>query len=197
MNNVGDWLISNKLTLNIDKSKYMIIHRKKNKISDEFSLAINGSKLERCKQYKYLGVFIDDKLTWKSHVQHICTKIGRTCGALAKLRYCLDMNSLKSVYYALVYSHIQYCNLIWGDATETILKPLHTLLNRIVRIMTFAPFQSSNPQQFYDEIEILNLKQIHILEKAKFMFKFKNKKLPSNFDGYFQEAGEHHNYNYK
>ena len=61
--------------------------------------------------------------------------------------------------------------------------------------MTFAPFQSSNPQQFYDEIEILNLKQIHILEKAKFMFKFKNKKLPSNFDGYFQEAGEHHNYN--
>ena len=94
MNNVGDWLISNKLTLNIGKSKYMIIHRKENKISDEFSLAINGSKLERCKQYKYLGVLIDDKLTWKSHVQHICTKIGRTCGALAKLRYCLDTNSL-------------------------------------------------------------------------------------------------------
>lgn len=98
------------------------------------------------------------------------------------------------MYYALVCSHLQYCNLIWGDATESLLSPLRTLLNRIIRIITYAPFQSDNTKQFYDELEVLDLNQIHKLEKAKFMFKYKKNLLPSNFNGYFQEAGEHHRY---
>ncbi len=61
--------------------------------------------------------------------------------------------------------------------------------------MVFAPFQSSNPQQFYDELDILNLAQIHKLQKAKFMYKYKKNKLPSNFNNYFQEVGENHQYN--
>ena len=61
--------------------------------------------------------------------------------------------------------------------------------------MVFAPFQSINPQQFYDELEILNLGQIHNVEKAKFMYKYKQNKLPSNFNDYFQEVGENHHYN--
>ena len=75
------------------------------------------------------------------------------------------------------------------------MKPLQTMLNKIVRIMVFAPFQSSNPQQFFDELDLLNLAQIHNLEKAKFMYKYKAKKLPSNFTGYFEEIGENHQYN--
>ena len=114
--------------------------------------------------------------------------------AFAKLRHCLDSPTMKSVYYALVYSHLQYCNLIWGDAIEGVLSPLQTIHNRIVRIITFAPFQSGSTQQFYDELEILNPKQVHNLEKAKFLFKYKQGKLPSNFRGYIQEAGENHRY---
>ena len=61
--------------------------------------------------------------------------------------------------------------------------------------MVFAPFQSSSPQQFYDELELLNLEQIHNVEKAKFMYKYKKDKLPSNFNNYFQQKGENHQYN--
>ena len=60
--------------------------------------------------------------------------------------------------------------------------------------MVFAPFQSSNTQQFYDELEILNLIQIHKLEKAKFMYRYQNDLLPCNFNNYFQGTGVGHQY---
>merc|ERR1712124_25014 len=79
MKHTNNWLIANKLTLNIKKSKYMIIGKKKNSPTEEFSLVLNGTEeMLRCKEYKYLGVIIDDKLTWKSHIQLICEKIGKT-----------------------------------------------------------------------------------------------------------------------
>ena len=61
--------------------------------------------------------------------------------------------------------------------------------------MVFAPFQSSSPQQFFDELELLNLEQIHKVEKVKFMYEYKKDKLPSNFNNYFQQTGENHQYN--
>ena len=161
MKNICNWLIANKLTLNIVKSKYMILSRKANLNEHDFVLKLNGAKLKRCSHYKYLGVIIDENLSWKSHIQHLCEKIGKTCSVLAKIRHCTDTATIKSVYYALVFSHLSYCNLIWGDACESIIKPLKTLLNRIIKIMVFAPYQSEkikifepyqseNMQQFYD-----------------------------------------------
>ena len=67
------WLTSNKLTLNIAKSKFMVISNKKS-ISKELRISINDSTLEQCDRYKYLGVMIDKNLTWKSHIEHISTK---------------------------------------------------------------------------------------------------------------------------
>ena len=88
------------------------------------------------------------------------------------------------VYHAFVASHLKYCNLVWGNACETALKPLETLQNRIVKIMTFAPFASHNVTNIYDDLELLNLKQIHKMIKAKFVYKHKRGMLPSNFDNY-------------
>ena len=65
------WLVANKLTLNIKKSKFMIISKRKGGDLN-YQLKINGVPLERCTSYKYLGLFIDDGLTWKYHIKHVC-----------------------------------------------------------------------------------------------------------------------------
>ena len=67
------WLASNKLTLNIKKSKYMLI-TKKRKVP-KFSVKVDNLPLESCETYKYLGVIIDNKLNWKAHMKHINSKI--------------------------------------------------------------------------------------------------------------------------
>ena len=139
LQNVYQWLIANKLTLNVKKSKFMIVTNKKN-VCHTPSIGINGKSLEECDYYKYLGVMIDKNLTWKPHVEYICKKISKACGSLANLRYCVNTSILREVYHSLIHSYLRYGVIVWGNASENTLQPLTYLVNRAARIMTFAPF---------------------------------------------------------
>ena len=88
----------------------------------------------------YLGLIINDKLDWKSHVNYICKKVSKACGILSKLRHCINLDTLRTVYYALGYSYLRYGNIVWGNCSKTTIKPLAVIQNRIIKIMTFAPF---------------------------------------------------------
>ena len=187
---IFNWLIANKLTLNIKKSKFMIISKRKGVNINSFKLKINGVALERCSAYKYLGLWIDEGLTWKTHVKHVCQKLSKACGIVSKIRHCVDINTMKIVYYALGYSYLRYCNIVWGNASKSALKPLMALQNRILRIMTFAPFGRIDIDNLYLKLQLLDLQKIHYLEKSKFMYKYHNNKLPQNFDNYFENQSE-------
>ena len=173
----------------------MIITRKRD-LSHNFKLKINGTHLERCSSYKYLGLHFDENLNWKIHVNYVSKKVSKMCRILSKLHHCVDMNILKTVYYALGYSYLRYGNIVWGNAAKTVLQPLITLQNRIVRIMTFAPFGKVDLDPVFHDLKILGMPEIHFLEKAKFMHKYYNGKLPKIFEGYFQNRGiVSHSYN--
>ena len=126
-----------------------------------FKVKINGQKLEKCESYKYLGVFLDDQLNWKTHVHYINQKISKACGILAKLRHFCSLKVLKMVYYAIVYSYLQYCNVVWGNAHNITLRPLCRTLDKIMRIISFSPFNSSNISSIYKKFAILQLDKIH------------------------------------
>ena len=64
---------------------------------------------------KYFGVKIDSKLNWKSHVHAIATKLNRANTMLYKVRDFVNENILKSIYYTLFESHINYVCIIWGQ----------------------------------------------------------------------------------
>ena len=168
---VYNWMCSNRLTLNISKSKSMIITKKRS--IEPISIKINNTELEQCSSYKYLGVLFDIDLSWKNHVDYICNKISRSIGGLATLRHRTSVSVLREVYYALVNSYVQYGILIWGNASQATLQPLNVLLNKAVRIITFAPFGPLDLEPIYRDLELLNLNQTVLLERAKFMFKRK------------------------
>ena len=84
------------------------------------------------------------------------------------------------------YSYLRYGNIAWGNATKTTLELLKKLQNRIIRIMTFAPFGRVDLEPVYLDLKILGLPELHFLEKAKFMHKYHNGKLPSLFNNYFE-----------
>ena len=120
---VFHWLAANKLTLNISKSKFMLITKKRVNLSN-FTVKINGTDLEECDNYKYLGVFFDKNLNWKKHIDHICEKVSKSCGILSKLRHCFELETLREVYHALVHSYVRYGIIAWGTAPKTSLKSL-------------------------------------------------------------------------
>ncbi len=188
MKKIHRWFSANKLTLNITKSKFMIIKRKNSKSFDNFVLKYNGKRMDRCSSYKYLGIHLDEKLSWKNHISYLCEKLSKMCGIFAKLRHCCGIDLLKTVYHALVESHLLYCNLIWGNTNENILEPLIKLQDKIIRIICFVPNHERDMTSLYKKLGLLDLKLLHKLSTAKFMFKFKNKKLPKSFDNFFKSS---------
>jgi len=154
-------------------------------VPNDFLVKINDEPLERCDSYKYLGVIFDKNLNWKEHISYVCQKVSKACGALAKLRHCVNTNVLKEVYYSLFYSYIRYGLLVWGNASDSTLKPIQTVMNRAVRIITFAPFGRIDLTDLYDCLRILDVNKIFRLETAKYLFKEKNDLLPVSIANHF------------
>ena len=153
----------------------MMISKKRN---TNISVKINNEDLEECDSYKYLGVYIDKSLSWKPHINYICTKIAKACGALAKIRHYVGISTLTNVYYALVNSYTRYGLVSWGTASAESLKPLVSLVNRAIRIMSFAPLGRLNTKPVFKHLKILDVNETFALESAKFIFKVKHGLLP-------------------
>ena len=162
--------------MNVSKSKFMMISSKKK--TPNLSIFINDEPLEQCESYKYLGVFIDQSLSWKPHISHICKKISKACGALSKTRHIIGIETLKSIYHALVNSYLRYGILSWGNASHSVIQPLKTLINRAVRIMSFAPFGRLDTKPIFQHLKLLNVEETFLLETSKFIYKNKNGLLP-------------------
>ena len=194
---VYEWLSANKLTLNISKSKYMLVTNKKD-ITRNPSISIDGTLLESCEKYKYLGVVIDKNLTWKPQIEHVCKKISKACGAIAKLRHCMSTKLLVEVYHSLIHSYLRYGIMVWGTASDVNLHPLKVLVNRAVRIITSAPFGRVDLDPIYSYLRVLDLEKVYSLETCKYMYKVKKDLIPVVIGKHFRNRSEilpKHNYN--
>ena len=98
------WFSANKLSLNTNKTKYVLFHKAKSKgnlplvLQDLF---INNVKIKRENSLKFLGVMINDNLTWKTCVELVENKISKSVGILFKASRSLNSKSLQTIYFAL------------------------------------------------------------------------------------------------
>ena len=172
----------------------MMVSNKRNQC--DIDVRINNEKLEKCDSYTYLGVFIDKDFNWKTHISYIAKKISKACGALAKARHCVDVDTLKTIYYALVHSYLRYGLTAWGNASSAALQPLNSLNDRVLRIITFAPLGRLDTSIIYDHLKVLNIKNMFTLETCKFIFKSKNMLLPlQTIATHFTRPSGTHRYN--
>ena len=100
---VQNWLISNQLTLNVKKSNFIVFKSRSKKLKKELDIKLNNKTLERVKQTKFLGVIVDEHLTWKDHIDYVTLKIIRMCGILRRIRFFLNQSTLKLLHYSLIY----------------------------------------------------------------------------------------------
>ena len=105
------WLYANKLSLNVKKSHFMLFFKKR-QYQISVCLEIDGEQLSQVKNTKFLGIIIDDQLTWKSHIEHIVNKMSKSLGIIFKLRQFCNKETLLNLYYTLVYPYLTYCNII-------------------------------------------------------------------------------------
>ena len=121
---VNNWFCANKLSLNTDKTKYVLFHKVKSKDNLPLllpDLFINDVKIKRENSLKFLGVTTDN-LTRKTHVELVVNKTSTSVEFLFKASRSLNSESLRSIYFALVHSYINYANIAWAITNKTYLK---------------------------------------------------------------------------
>ena len=140
----------------------------------------------------FLGIIIDECLTWSEHVTQVARKITRVSGIIAKIRHFLN---LKLVYYALVYPYLTYGNLIWGNTYKTRIKKLLNVQKKIIRLMTFKSYLE-HTEPMFKELGILNIFRINDNLTATFMFRYHHlQNLPEVFENYFVTNNQIHKHN--
>ena len=113
---IAEWLNVNKLSLNTTKTKIILFRSPNKKPSQTIKININGKNIEQVKCTTFLGIIIDECLTWKDHISK---KIIRAAGIIAKIRHFVNRNTLKLIYYALVYPYLIYGNSTWGNTYKS------------------------------------------------------------------------------
>ena len=112
-------------------------------------------KMIRTEEVTFVGVILDENLSWKSHISHIAGKISKSVGIIGRSSPCLTKLALKT-YYSLVYPYFQYCIIVWGSTYSTNLNRPILLQERIVRFFNTKPFDTHTDPLFRD-LKFLNI----------------------------------------
>ena len=181
---VGQWLRVNKLSLNADKSNFVVFHPPQKKVCYSINLLINDNIIRHKNSIKYLGIIIDSNLNWKEHVHELCKKISRGIGILSKLRHFVSKRILIQIYYSLIYPYLTYCVKIWGNTYWSNIKPLYIMQKKAIRIINFLTYQE-HTSSYFKKDNFLKLADIVKLYTALFMYQFYRDRLPVAFDDFF------------
>ena len=185
LSHISLWLKMNKLSLNIKKTHCMIFCRRK-KLCHDVKLLIDGQAINEVQKTKFLGIVIDNQLTWKWHINYIAGKIARGIGMLIKARQFLNTVGLMSLYYSFIYPFLTYCNHIWGATYKTRVKRLVILQNKAIRVLAQAGNRTSSDPP-YKKLNIMKLENINTYLIGRFMFCVSINKVPQSFGSSFRK----------
>ena len=133
---VNNWLLKNRLTLNVDKTIAMIFTKRKHAVSNLNKLCIADKDVEFESRTKYLGVTLDENLSFKDHISNLCVKVSKSIGIMYRISYYVQPCVIRNMYNALIYPLLTYCILVWGGSADIHLNSLLILQKKIVRIIT-------------------------------------------------------------
>ena len=192
---VSTWLKANKLSINVKKTKLMIFRPRQKTLPVTRQIVLQNNVLEQVDNTKFLGVYIDQRLDWETHVNFIAAKISKSVGLLCKAKYYLPSKSLLTLYYALIYPYLTYYNLIWASTYVTNLQRIYLLRiqKRAVRTISKADYKASSKPLFAN-LTILDVFSIYSFQVSSFMYLYHNNALPISFTQTFQTRSQIHQY---
>ena len=200
LSKVCEWLTANKLSLNIKKTNFVIFHPYQKRLNHEVTLKIYDNhthkqfSLERKDYIKYLGVLIDNHLTWKYHISHVASKISRNIGIIARLRHFTPFSTLQHVYRSLIFPYLSYGLVAWGLAAQSHLEKILVLQKRAVRLMNFAQSRTHAIPYFISS-NIMPISMLYFKLSSILMLDVSNNSAPPSISDMFIPTDQVHKYN--
>ena len=181
MPKIMEWFKSNKLHINVNKTVAMLFHTRQKRVNiDENSIVIDGNIIPFSTKTKFLGINIDNNLTWKAHINHITKKISKVVGVLSRLSKELSYNILILIYNTILLPYLIYCCITWGFTYQTYINKILYIQKKAICMITHSPFQCHSSPLF-KKTNNLNIFQIIECNASIFMFQKLNSTVPNVF----------------
>ena len=195
LKNVHAWLSANRLSLNITKTKCMFLgtRQRLDLIPENPDISINGCQIERVKTYKCLGVYIDELITWESHINIISNKVAKGLGVLRRLRPFVPRNTLITIYNSLIAPYLDYCSTVWGSIGNFLSQKAQKLQNRAARIITHSNYDTRS-KDILNNLGWKDLAERRRQQLATIMFKTMNNQVPQYISQLFTKTSDIHAY---
>lgn len=164
LNDIINWLNNNNLVINLNKTKVMQFYQRCK--TPNINIFCNGCVIEEVDKAKFLGITIDNQLTWKPHVEELCKKLSKSAYALYQLSKKVNSQALITAYHGLVASDLRYGIIFWGQSVDR--EMVFKLQKRCIRSMCGLKTTDSCAP-YFKSLKILTLPSLYILETALFV----------------------------
>ena len=172
-----------RLILNQSKTKSMLFGSWQNLTkSPNYCIQLYRKTLERVAKFSYLGVVLDENLSWKDHIEYVSSKVCRRLGLLSHVQSCLTLEASKQAYTSLLQPSFDNPNVAWGEISEGCCKELHRLQNRAAWIIILRKNTSNDT---FCVLNWLNLASRRKMHKCILVFKCLNNLVPKHLMQYF------------
>lgn len=147
---------------------------------------------------KYLGVYIDNNLNWKIHIDNIYNKLIKLCGIFYKIRDVLPNECIRNVYYAMVHSQVLYGIEVYANTFLSYTNKLKMISNKILRILYKKPILAP-VRDLYQVCDSLPVDKLHELQLLTLVHKIinNNSSLPEIFKNYVSNINEDSQYTFR
>ena len=185
------WFKSNKLTLNIKKTKYIMFRKKSMSISATLpDVRIGGVGINRigedCEEkfFKFVGLHLDEYLSWDYHLSKLNKKLSTSYFALNSVKNILPLKIRKTIYNTLFKSHMEFGITCWGASKNKKIKNIENIQKKAIRAVSNSSF-NAHTIPLFGKLNILKLHDILQLKGSIFMYKYFNERLPESFNNMF------------
>ena len=203
INKMAIWFRANKLAVNKSKTKYIVFRSRNKRLPEVLPDVIYNENeigcpfnpdlctiLERfhskhentsSRAYKLLGVYLDEHLSFDYHIDFICKKLSKSLYCINLAKTNVNFHGMRSLYFALIHSHLSYCSVLFNCATKNNINRLFKIQKKAIRIITKSPYNAHTNELFYLS-GILPFEKIIKQSQLLFMHAIFNSYAPSSFD---------------
>ena len=191
---IFEWLCANRLSINVDKTEFIIFKPMRKVIPERITLRLNNKTIFESKKLRYLGLIVDDKLSWKHHITELKKQLCKTNGIIYNLKKIgAPIQILKSVYYSLFESYLNYGLICWGQSDGKNFHKIEVMQNKAVRIISGSEYDA-HCDPIYKDLNIIKVKDLLYLKYSSLMWDFDHNDIPNNFKDHFVYANQTHRY---
>jgi len=186
LSDICKWFEANQLSVNHTKTCFSVFSNKNTKNMQY--ITCGDKQIYRTPCARYLGLYVDEKLSWKEHIDVVCKKLTKLSYVFRMLGRYISKDQISQLYYAYVYPHIHYALEVYGNCSKTNMNLLQIVQNNLLRALCNVNRRFSSTKMHKD-LNILKIQDDFKMAVLIFVYKQQRQMLPGVFSDYYRSVG--------